>query len=264
MKTGVKVVGLEGFPGQFLVRFLDNGKHVKQSFGAIIVALDAQPCFNQDKYQLRLGERILSLSQFINDDKDYSGQKVTFLLGQADEDSLLSHAAVLKNALMLKEKGADVNILYEDMKVSADQLEQDYEAARARGVNFLKYNGDLQVHLTAVAVTVRYWEPFLPQIEQIRLVSDYLVLAEDYLPDSGTADLATALDVRTGPDGFFQKDNVHFLPIMSNREGIYFVGSRHGPIHGIEPKKKLKQQKQRLVVLQGKSACVGLATTGYC
>ncbi len=243
VKTGVKVVGLEGFPGQFLVRFLDNGKHVKQSFGAIIVALDAQPCFNQDKYQLRLGERILSLSQFINDDKDYSGQKVTFLLGQADEDSLLSHAAVLKNALMLKEKGADVNILYEDMKVSADQLEQDYEAARARGVNFLKYNGDLQVHLTAVAVTVRYWEPFLPQIEQIRLVSDYLVLAEDYLPDSGTADLATALDVRTGPDGFFQKDNVHFLPIMSNREGIYFVGSCHGPIHGIELQKEIETAK---------------------
>lgn len=243
VKTGVKVVGVEGFPGQFLVRFLDNGKHVKQSFGAIIIALDAQPCFNRDKYQVGLGERILTLSQFIQSDKDYSDQKVTFLLGQADQDSLLSYAAVLKNALMLKEKGADVNILYEDMKVSADQLEQDYQAARARGVNFLKYNGEVQILTTAVAVTVRYWEPFLPQIEQIRLVSDYLVLAEDYVPDSSTADLAAALDLRTGPDGFFQKDNVHFLPIMSNREGIYFVGSCHGPIYGIELQKEIEAAK---------------------
>jgi hypothetical protein len=48
VRTGVKVVDLEGFPGQFLVRFIDNGKHAKQSFGAIIVALDAQPSYNND------------------------------------------------------------------------------------------------------------------------------------------------------------------------------------------------------------------------
>jgi hypothetical protein len=32
VKTGVKVVGLEGFPGQFIVRFLENGKHAKKKF----------------------------------------------------------------------------------------------------------------------------------------------------------------------------------------------------------------------------------------
>lgn len=244
VRTGVKVVDLEGFPGQFLVRFIDNGKHAKQSFGAIIVALDAQPSYNKDKYDgLELGERIISLSQFINSDNNYSGQKITFLLGKADEDSLLSYAAVLKNAIELKDNGAEVSILYEDMKVSADQLEQEYEAARARGVNFLKYTGELQFYITDVAATVRYWEPFLPKTKQIRLVSDYLVLAEDYLPDPCTADLAAALDVRTGPDGFFQKDNVHFLPIMSNREGIYFVGSCHGPIYGIELDKEIETAK---------------------
>ena len=118
--------------------------------------------------------------------------------------SLLSTTA-LSNAIALQEKGADVSILYDDMKVSADELEQDYELARARGVNFLKYNGDLQILTTDVAATVRYWEPFLPQIEQIRLISDYLVLAEDYVPHPDTADLAVILDVRTCPGGFFKK-----------------------------------------------------------
>ena len=244
VKTGVKVVGLEGFPGNFLVRFLDNGKHAKQSFGAIIIALEAQPSFDPIKYNgVELGERILSLSQFVKNDRDYAGQKVTFILGQADQDSLLSYATALSNAIALQEKGADVSILYDDMKVSADELEQDYELARARGVNFLKYNGDLQILTTDVAATVRYWEPFLPQIEQIRLISDYLVLAEDYVPHPDTADLAVVLDVRTGPGGFFQEDNVHFLPVMSNREGIYFVGSCHGPIHGIELDKEVETAK---------------------
>ena len=241
VKTGIKVVGLEGFSGKFLVRFLNKGKYDKQSFGAIIVALGALPSIDTQKYDgVQLGERILCLSHLVESDQDYSGQNITFVLGKADQDSLLSYAAALKQANALREKGADVNILYDDMKVSADQLEQDYELARARGVNFLKYSGDIQILTTDVAVTVRYWEPFLTQLEQIRLVSDYLVLAEDYVPNSGTDELAAALDVRLGPGGFFQEDNVHFLPVASNREGIYFVGSCHGPIHGIELDKEIE------------------------
>ncbi len=235
VKSDVKVVGLEGFPGKFTVRFLDNGKHTKESFGAIVVALDAQPSFEPAKYSgTELGGRVLSLSQFKDEKQDYAGKKITFILGQADLDSLLSFREVLSLAISLQEKGAAVSIMYDDMKVNADQLEQNYELARTLGVNFLKFNGDFEISATDVAVTVTYKEPFLPHIGQVGIVSDYLVLAEDYIPDQSTKDLATALDVRTGPGGFFQEDNVHFLPVKSNREGIFFVGTCHGPIHGID------------------------------
>jgi coenzyme F420-reducing hydrogenase delta subunit/Pyruvate/2-oxoacid:ferredoxin oxidoreductase delta subunit len=240
-KTGVKVVGLEGFPGQFTVRFFDNGNYTKQSFGAIVLALGAQPVYDSSKYDgIELGERIITLSQFLESKRDFAGQKIAFLLGKADKDSLLSYSHVLSQAIVLKEQGAaEVSILYEDMKVSADRLEQEYEQARARGINFLKYSGDLRILSTAVAATVRYREPFLTQLEPIRLTTDYLVLAEDYVPAPSTAELADALDVRLGPDGFFQDDNVHFLPIKSNREGIYFVGSCHGPLYGVELKREI-------------------------
>lgn len=243
VKTGIKVTGLDGFPGQFLVRFSDNGNYTKQSFGSIVTALEAQPVYDKSKYDgVEPGERIITLSQFLKDERDYAGQKITFLLGKADQDSLLSYAIVLSKAITLKDLGAEeVSVIYEDMKVSADRLEQDYERARARGVNFLKYTGDLQILSTVVAATVRYREPFL--IQPVKLVSDYLVLAEDYLPAQGTAELAAALDVRLGPGGFFQEDNVHFLPIKSNREGIYFVGSCHGPIHGVDLVKEIEAVK---------------------
>ncbi|MDH7576347.1 MAG: hydrogenase iron-sulfur subunit [Bacillota bacterium] len=236
VKTGAKLVGLEGFPGNFTVRILENGKISKQNFGAIVLALDAQPVFDKNKYGgVAPGEKILLLSQFTNAKKDYLGQKITFILGKADLDSLLSYAAVLKEAISLKEKGAaDVTVFYDDMKVSADYLEQYYEKARAVGVNFLKYGGDLEIYTTVVAATVQYREPFLPQGFPVKVTSDYLVLAEDYVPAPVTQELAETLEVRLGPGGFFQDDNVHFLPIKSNREGIYFVGSCHGPIHGID------------------------------
>lgn len=244
-KTGVKIVGLEGFPGQFTVRFFDNGKYTKQSFGAIVLALDAQPVYDSSKYDgVEPGDRIVTLSQFLESKRDFAGQKIAFLLGKADQDSLLSYSHVLSQAIALKDQGAtEVSILYEDMKVSADRLEQEYERARARGVNFLKYTGDLRILSTAVAATVRYREPFLTQLEPIRLATDYLVLAEDYVPAPGTAELASVLDVRLGPDGFFQDDNVHFLPINSNREGIYFVGSCHGPLYGVELEREIAAVK---------------------
>lgn len=243
VKTGVKVIGVDGFPGNFLVRFLDNGKYTKQSFGSIVIALEAQPVYDKSKYDgVEPGDRILTLSQFLKGEGDYTGQKISFVLGKADEDSLLSCAAVLSKAIALKELGAEeVNVLYEDMKVSADRLEQDYERARARGVNFLKYSEDLQILTTVVAATVRYKEPFLAK--RVKLVTDYLVLAEDYLPAQGTAELAAALDLRLGPGGFFQEDNVHFLPIKSNREGIFFVGSCHGPVHGVDLDKEIAAVK---------------------
>jgi|GEM_PF-625797 len=236
IKTRAKVVGIEGFAGNFTVRLVENGQLVKQQFGAVVVALEARPVYDKSKYGgLELGEHVLSLSQFIACDKSFAGQKVTFVLGKADADSLLSYAKVLEAAIDLKEKGAaEVSILYEDMKVSADQLEQNYEIARAKGVNFLKYVGEVEFYSTVIAATVQYHEPFLAQLDPLRITSDYLVLAEDYVPSPATKELADALEIRLGPAGFFQDDNVHFLPVKSNREGIYFVGSCHGPIHGVE------------------------------
>ncbi len=230
-----KVVGVDGFPGNFTVRLLENGKTSKHSFGAIVLALGAQPQYDAAKYGgVNLDERTLSLSQFINADKNYAGKKISFVLGKADADSLLSFAAVLKSSLDLKGKGAsEVDVIYDDMKVCADGLEQEYELARKKGVNFLKYDGEFQINSASDGATFQYREPFLP-IEATRVAADYLVLAEDFVPVAATQELAEILDIRTGPGGWFQKDNVHFLPIKSNRAYILFVGSCHGPIHGTD------------------------------
>jgi heterodisulfide reductase subunit A-like polyferredoxin/coenzyme F420-reducing hydrogenase delta subunit len=236
VKAGAKIVGLEGFAGNFTVELTDGSQVSKQKFGAIVLATGTQPVYDKNKYGgIEPGEQVFKLSQFIREKQDFSGRKITFVLGQADTDSMISSALALEQAIALKEKGAaTVNILYDDMKISADLLEQDYETARDRGVNFLKYAGELQFSSTIVAATVQYKEPFLPDVDQIALTSDYLVLAEDYAPAASTQELAETLWINIGPEGFFQDDNVHFLPIKSNREGIYFVGSCHGSIYAVE------------------------------
>lgn len=236
VREKAQIVGLEGFAGNFTVQLFENGQVSKQKFGAIVVAVEARPVYVKEKYGgIEIGDHVLTLSQFLESKKGFAGQRITFVLGKADADSLLSYAKTIEAAIKLKEEGAaEVNILYDDMKVSADEIEQKYEVARAKGVNFLKYVGDLEFYSTVVAATVKFREPFISQLDPIRVTSDYLVLAEDYVPSPVTKSLADVLEIRLGPDGFFQDDNVHFLPAKSNREGIYFVGSCHGPIYGID------------------------------
>jgi heterodisulfide reductase subunit A-like polyferredoxin/coenzyme F420-reducing hydrogenase delta subunit len=242
VKTGAKVLRVTGFPGEFVVRIAEKGSVVDQKFGAIVIALGAQPVYDKSKYGgVELGGPVLSLSQFIKSKPECAGKRFTFVLDKADQDSLMSHAAVLKEAVALKEQGAaDVNVFYADMKVTADHLEQIYEKARSIGVNFLKYVDDLEIQATSTSATVRYREPFLPDVGSVEVTSDYLVLAEDFVPFPVTQELAEIMDLRVGPGGFFQEDNVHFLPIKSNREGIFFVGSCHGPIHGTELEREVE------------------------
>lgn len=237
---GAKVTWLEGFPGNFSVEIEHEGRTIKQIFGAVVLALEAQPVFDASKYGgIELGDQVLKLSQFLNSNKQFSGQKVTFILGKADNDSLLSSAMAVKKSIELLETGAsEVNIFYQDMKISADGLEQDYQKARARGVNFLKYKGELKFSTTPATVTVEYEEPFLHL--PVKVNSDYLVLAEDFTPAPTTAELAGLMKLNLGPGGFFQEDNVHFLPIKSNREGILFVGGCHGPIYATELNKEVE------------------------
>ena len=231
--VGTRVIGLDGFPGAFKVRLLENGQTVTKDFGAIVLALGAVPQYDKSKYGgVELGADVLSLSQFINAGKDYAGKKVSFALGKADEDSLLSFAAVLKAVLKLKEKSAsEVSILYEDMKVCADGLEQDYELARKKGVNFLKYNGEFQILRFPSGIAFKYREPFLADPEaRLRLHRP----GGGLRACGGNPGVGGDFRYQDGSGGFFQKDNVHFLPIRSNRGGIFFVGSCHGPIHGTD------------------------------
>jgi len=63
----------------------------------------------------------------------------------------------------------------------------------------------------------------------VELVPDLLVVEEAFRPHPEIRDLSRVLGVDTDAEGFFQPDNVHFLPVRSNREGIYVIGSARQP-----------------------------------
>jgi heterodisulfide reductase subunit A-like polyferredoxin len=62
----------------------------------------------------------------------------------------------------------------------------------------------------------------------INICADLLVFEDEILPGEGTESLHTALKVNLNKGGFYQEENIHLKPNLSNRKGIFLAGACHG------------------------------------
>lgn len=230
--TGTKVIALDGMIGEFVVRFAAAGRKWKERFGGIIVATEAAAVYRPERWGISLGSRVMTVGSLAAAlEKGDRFSSAAFVIGE-DEESLEPTGKALKAAVSVAETGGAVTFFYEEMKVNGDNLEELYQKARDLGVMFMKYTDKPKFAVSDAGVTISYHDPFLDADTIIN--ADVAAIAEEYEPAPGTDELAEILWVTQGPGGYFQPDNVHFLPVRSNREGIYFVGSCHGPIFGID------------------------------
>ena len=134
--------------------------------------------------------------------------KVVFLCDLDKEDSQIIALSTLKNALLLREKlRCEVSVLSRNIKVAGRKFEKLYTTAREKGVVFSAVEG--------------------VDIGGLQLICDWLIIGESILPSHGTEDLFLILGVERDKQGFFQHNNVHFMPNLSNRKGIFFAGACH-------------------------------------
>ena len=71
-------------------------------------------------------------------------------------------------------------------------------------------------------IKVEVEDPLLGEV--IEIEPDLLVLGERWAPSARTQELASALRVRLGPEGFFQDDNSQNIPVRANRKGVFLCG----------------------------------------
>jgi quinone-modifying oxidoreductase subunit QmoB len=230
--TGTKVISLDGLMGEFVVRFESGGKKWKEKFGGIVVAREAKAVYKSERWGIPEGNQVLTVSGLLDAVKEGSKFYNVAIAVDEDEESLEPTGKALEAAVAIAKAGGNVSLFFQDMKVSADNLEQLYTKARELGVRFMKYVEKPKFSAGSPGITISYKDPFIGL--EAKLVADVLAVSEAYEPAPGTEELAEILWVSLAPDGFFQADNIHLLPVKSNREGIYFVGSCHGPIYGVE------------------------------
>jgi coenzyme F420-reducing hydrogenase delta subunit/Pyruvate/2-oxoacid:ferredoxin oxidoreductase delta subunit len=110
------------------------------------------------------------------------------------------------------------------LKVAANGLEALYRDAKSAGTLFFKFSDTQptieQTETGQVAIAFR------DEVtgHDYRLSPDITVVDERVVPAPYVEHLAAVLGLRRGPAGFLQAENVHRLPVFTNRRGILALG----------------------------------------
>ena len=134
----------------------------------------------------------------------------------------------IKEAVLAKEHSKeplDTVIFYMDIRAHGKDFEKFYNRARCEsGVRFVKSKITHIIPLEDGELMIRYLDETGRRMEEM---FDIVVLSVGLGINKTTAELATALDVRTDHYGFAVTGS--FEPIKTSRPGIYVCGAFEGP-----------------------------------
>ena len=150
--------------------------------------------------------------------------------GERNYCSRVCCASALKNALYLKEKNPelDVVILYRDL-MSYGFMETFYTRARKAGIIFMQYTTDGKPRVAGEGghVSITAFDSILGR--DIIMNPDLLVLSTGIVPSPSSEKLARIFGIERNVDGFFQEAESKWRPVECLREGITIAGLAHSP-----------------------------------
>jgi coenzyme F420-reducing hydrogenase delta subunit/Pyruvate/2-oxoacid:ferredoxin oxidoreductase delta subunit len=229
------IMEVEGSAGNFRVRLQTPEGVEKEKVGALILApeLGLEP--GEAAAQSVTHPRVITqsrLEEILADPQDAaallaseaSGIRVAFLGGD-------SHPLALGRTLsaareLLTRNNCQVFLFIRDAKVGAPDIEAALEEAQVSGLIVFKLRELPALTLSDDQVRLTFFDPVMHGEES--LPCDLVVADEIYRPAADNAALAEVLHLFPGPQGFLQGDNVRFLPVITNRRGVYVAGPGRG------------------------------------
>ncbi len=226
-----------GTAGNFLAT-LRTGQTVETfAVQGVVIAAESNRLPNFSAYGLAPGASVLSISDLVfrttapnSAPEPWSGiSNVVFLLDLCSETHPIQAWEIMHAAKTLQtDFGKQSYILTGNLKVAAEGLESLYQDCRAAGVVFVKFtetrpkvlpnfDGSTQIIFSDEITGDRY-----------ELAADLLVVDETIQPVPWLKDLARIMRLETDAQGFIQADNVHRLPVFTNRKGVFAAGPSRG------------------------------------
>jgi heterodisulfide reductase subunit A-like polyferredoxin len=235
-----EVAEASGYAGNFTVTLSEKGTALDpMKVGTIIIATGSQQ-YEPSEYLHGQSDGIVTQQELerrlASDDLDpqkLSSVAMIQCVGSRNDErpycSRICCAQALKNALTLKEKNPEVNVLvlYRDL-MSYGFQEEYYTRAREKGVIFINYDLEHEPEVTvgAKGLELQVTEPTLGG--SLKIEPDLLVLSAAIVPnDNGL--LAQMLGLELTEDGFFKEAEVKFRPVDFLIDGIFVCGLAHSP-----------------------------------
>jgi coenzyme F420-reducing hydrogenase delta subunit/Pyruvate/2-oxoacid:ferredoxin oxidoreductase delta subunit len=195
------------------------------------------------EYGLQRAANVLSQSEIeavlaaAREDRKLLGdgfKDVVFVVGLHGEENPLVMERTIRSALEIQvSDGCQATVLVNNVKLAEDGLEALYKRSRETGVLYFKVRERPQITQNGSNPRIHFLDTVLHH--NVALTPDVLVVEEAFRPHPEARRVAQVLGIDTDSEGFLQPDNVHFLPVRTNREGIYVIGSARQPcnlMHG--------------------------------
>ena len=239
--TNTAIHGCRQAAEGFRLNLISGSNKFTRTVSSIIVAAPERREANFTLYGLRPSERVIPLSRMTQqaeamiDDlsKTFKTGTVVFLTGLFNESNPVIAADVMQTARRLQThsrpngKPIQTYIFTKNLKVAADGLEKLYRETKQAGTVYIKLTDmDPEIVQKDEGVNIAFTDEVtgLP----FRLTPDITVVDETILPPERSNDLAVVLGLDQDENGFAQADNVHRLPVFTNRNGIFIAGPSRG------------------------------------
>lgn len=222
--SSLKEIG--GEFGSFCVS-LNSGSNKSYSAGAMVLATDCSGTFDFASIGLKNANRYADmhkLSQLI--ERGGVPGRVAIVLDILSEQTRSVWEQVLgASEILLSRFGCKVKIYCRNVRVAATGLEEIYCKVRAAGGTIAKYSSQPIISDGADSIVIETEDDIIGA--RVSEKFDLIVMA-DAVSKNPKAMTDIVSQLRTGPDGALQYDNVWLLPTESNRKGIFVIGSSRG------------------------------------
>lgn len=226
------MISCRGQAGNFRVTLAINERRYVHTVSSIVLA---QPCIripNYDFYALPSSDRVISISALetmtmengvhgLLSDKTH----VVFLNSwQIDPHPVMAQTMLQWCLAVQQQPEVNTYFLCGNLKVSIDGMEARCETAKRAGTLILKFTGRFPV-LTPLAdgrIRIDYRDETTGMDGWV--VADLVVVDERIIPPPQLAEAIRQLRLASEADGFAQTDNIHRLPNLTNRRGIFVAG----------------------------------------
>ena len=258
--TDAIVEEVSGYVGNFTTTIRTQEGLINCHHGVIVVATGGEP-YKPNQYLYGKSERVitqLELEEVLTNPDRIKGIRDIVMIqcvGSRGEDlaycSKVCCGQAVKNAIQVLNYNptANITILFRDMRTYG-LMEDAYQLAREKGVNFIHFDMDLPPRVTEEDGSLRV--EFLDKLLSERIVLDpeLLVLSVGIGPGD-VRELAKSLKVPLTKDGFFLEAHPKLRPVEFSVDGIYLCGLAHSP-------KPISESIAQAKAASGK-ACIQLA-----
>jgi len=227
------LASLDGWPGAYTARLgtgrEGEGREIERVFGAVVIA-EGAPGADTGAAPFSPG-RVIPLSDlegcFERQPRRDWPRLVAIVLDFCIDEGRASTEAAVRSALAVRERfRREVTVLLRDARVAARGLEALYDQAREAGVTFVKHAGSPRIRSSREGVVISCRDTVLG--EDVEISCGLAAVSADGLRARADAALAAAAGIDVDGYGRLQQNNVHLLPELSNRQGVFVIGACRG------------------------------------